>query len=207
VDKDYEPGPDEVVVNGFSYHLTRKPKTDGDGNITERLDKGEVLDGQKFRIVDPPWLGGRKGGTKEGEPVQAAPTLSKPTPKEPETTSKPVEKPSSEPSEEPEPATVVQEAKPEAKPEPVIKAEDIPDPTAPPPTTSNGKLELRIEKLNKQTISQMVRFIWECGLRSGPILHVMDPMGETLVAPELNLHVDKDALISRLREYNLLCPE
>jgi hypothetical protein len=207
VPDDYEPKDDEVVVNGFAYHLLRKPKTDKNGEIIEELDTNEVLDGKKFRVQDPPWLCGRQPGTKEGKTIKFRGLPSaKPAPdaatSEPEAKAAPDKKP------EPEPTQPTQEVKAsEPKPEPKLKAEDIPEPTAPSSMVTDGELRLRIERLNKQTAAQMVRFVLECGSASGPILHITDPYGTTLVSPERQLHVDQDALIDRLREYNLLCPE
>lgn len=49
----------EVLINGFVYSTTREPKKDKDTKaIVETLDRQEVIEGNVFRIIDPPWLAG-----------------------------------------------------------------------------------------------------------------------------------------------------
>lgn len=207
---DYEPKPYEVVINGYAYSTKRKPRTDKNGNIIEELDRGEVLDGDMFRVVDPPWLRGFTLGTRvetNGNSTDYSPELPKPKARVTEDI-KPVEVVASPQTANAQtPTSEIPSSGLGTTDDTVEEMEvEAPVPERPSPQVgSNGVLQLKLERLNNQTIEQMVTFILNSGDTSGPILHVTDVTGrQTLVSPELKLRVDKDALISRLRKYNLL---
>jgi hypothetical protein len=199
VSEDYEPTDTEVVLNGYAYSTTRKAKVNKQGEVVETPDKQEILEGNVFRVVSAPWLMGKEPGTRSGEPTTPeAPFSNIPAapPKEPASEKKLISE------KKPEPSTAVETA---------VRAPEEHGPSMPPPTSlgeESTHLVLRIERLNSQTVDQMVRFVLDSGdSENGAVLHVTDVLGETLVSPELGLRVDTKALVSLLREYNLICPD
>jgi len=190
VTKDHPPKPDQVVMNGFAYDTKRKPRTNKKEEIVESLDQNEVQDGKFFRIVDAPWFMGHQ----PGERIQTKKTEPKPVdiPDAIVASEKPPEEPIAEKVPEPEKvaAPEPESEKQEAAPEPV---DDV--------------LLLRINQLNEQTVEQVFHFAWLESDNSGPILHLTDIVGTTIVPTSWNFRVAKDKLIAHLRKYNLLCPE
>jgi DNA polymerase I-like protein with 3'-5' exonuclease and polymerase domains len=187
VGQDYKPSENEVVLNGFAYDTTRKPRTDKEGKITESLDQNEVQDGKVFRVVDPPWLTGHKPSNGFTPNVE-------------------VQVPATTPEVE-APTAPTAEAKPEPTP---AKSEaptpEISKPLETPKETDSEILVLGINQLNNQTVEQVFDFVWDSLKKDGPTLHLTDIVGSTLVSPRLNLRVNKEKLVGHLRKYNLLGP-
>jgi len=183
----------EVVMNGFAYSMTRKPRTGKDDEIVETLDRNEVQDGKVFRVVDPPWL----MGTKPGEQVVLeGPAVDKPVP-DPEKIAKP------KPEPDPEPESEKSAEEPKSQDEPIPDPE--PEPEEPEQPVSDDTLVLRINQLNERTVNQLVCFVLEEGDKDGPLLHLTDIVGTTLIPASLNLRVNRANLISKLQDHNLLC--
>jgi DNA polymerase I-like protein with 3'-5' exonuclease and polymerase domains len=160
VTKDYAPAKGEIVINGFAYSTTRKPRTNAKGEIIESLDQNESRSGKVFHIANPPWLMGQEPKedfeSEEQEPL--------PTPSVPEVV----------PEIETEPAEV---------------------------------FTVNINQLNGQTAEQIANFVSECFDKNGSVLHLTDIVGTTLIPSTSKLRVDKNALITKLRQHNLLCLE
>jgi DNA polymerase I-like protein with 3'-5' exonuclease and polymerase domains len=193
--KDYKPAKDEVLMNGFVYSTTRKPKTKND-KIVESLDiQEELVEGKKlFRVVDPPWLMGRTPGEPGDEPSSSEPT----PPSSGET-----------PAVTLAPETVLPEATAEV---PQVEIQPVPVPLEVPlettPAKHAGSLRLGINQLNEQTVEQVCSFVIDSiDNDDGEVLHLTDIVGETLIAPDRvpPIKVTKDKLIGHLRRHNLLC--
>jgi len=192
VPQSYTPKKDEFVVNGFVYHTTRERNKD-----TDTPGPFEIAEEKLFRVVDPPWLKG-----KVNLPDPDPPWL--------------MGKVRLQAINEAVPESII-EAKEEesAKVEaPVAKALVIEEPVkigTPILTWAEEKVEsptevlvLRINQLNECTVGQVTSFVKIAADNVGPILHLTDIVGETLIPPSLNIRIKKDALIALLRYHNLL---
>ena len=191
---DHKLGKTEVLINGFIYHTTRKPKSKDDV-IVESLDIQEVLEGKKFRVVDPPWLMGRVPGEQDPNSQEPSePAIAEPVPSV--ASSQPVE------SQEIDSfvADLVADLPP--TPPPVVS-----QPSVPSLATAPGVLKLAINQLNEQTAEQVCDFLLNSGDDSGVVLHLTDIVGETLISPDRGCLVIKDTFIAHLRRHNLLCQE
>lgn len=190
VKPDHKLAKDEVIMNGFVYSSTRKPRVNKKDEIVETLDRQEVLEGKKFRIVDPPWLMGRTpGDPASSDDPQAAPAFANVSPAAPEVAAAPTT--TAEPTEAA--LAVVPE------PTPTVEAT---------PTTAKkaGILKIGINQLNAQTVEQVCTFVLDSiDNEDGQVLHLTDIVGETLIDPSRNLLVVQEKLIGHLRRHNLLC--
>ena len=215
VGEDYKPKDTEVVINGFAYSTLRTPKKNKQGEIVETLDQNEEEFDGKFRVLNPPWLegyplgtnsGGGSSGGGSGETPVAERVMDKigASTSERELLSKGASKMPEEQLEKLE--ADVDEALAQA-PKAVEAADRIIQNRRLPNSSGEKVLKLTIERLTEQTADQMVSFIMQSGDAEGPVLHVATPLGETLISPDLNLRVDKEQLMSRLRKYNLLCAD
>lgn len=184
----------EVLMNGFVYSTTREPKKDKKTKeIVEVLDQQEVVDGEVFRIIDPPWLVGVSSPS-------APPTTE---PDDPGTSSSPA--PQAQPvdaqpmSQDPAPcfagSSTVQ---PKAQVSTVLRP--------PSPVPKVGELRLRLSKLSLQTAEQMCHIIINTrDTDVGVDLHLTDVSGlVTLIAPG-RFKVHKNRFIKLLNRINLLC--
>jgi DNA polymerase I-like protein with 3'-5' exonuclease and polymerase domains len=168
----------DVVVNGFLYATKRKPKTLDDGTIIENLDTGEILDGKKFRAIDPPWLSGKVQGTPPEEtppPASTAPTNPAPVP----------------------PVTAAAPAVTAPVPPPRQSAQ-------PQARSSSDVFTVAIDRLNSQTAEQICEFISLSGdYVDGVNLQLIDPSGEILV-PAGQFRVSKEKFMKLLGASNLI---
>jgi DNA polymerase I-like protein with 3'-5' exonuclease and polymerase domains len=143
----------------------------------ESPDTGEVVDGKVFRFAEmPPWLAGFKAEQADQVVVAVSGTDAAPetTPVKLEAGKQP-DMPSAE----------------QLTPEVEI-------------TASNDVLTFGINQLNMHTAQQVFGIVWSALEKSGPILHLTDIVGETIVPPSLNLRVNQEELMYGLRDANLL---
>jgi hypothetical protein len=188
---DHKLGDHEVIMNGFVYSTTRKPKLNKAGDkIVETLDiQEEVVEGKKlFRVVNAPWLMGRKPGdpSSSDDPSQVTETP-RPTPAV-------------------EVAAIPTETAAPAAAEPIHIEVPKPEAAPPAPPKKGGILKIGINQLNEQTVEQVCGFVVDSlDYDDGQVLHLTDITGETLISPERNLPVIQDKLIAHLRRHNLLC--
>jgi len=199
----------EVLINGFVYHTTRKPKIKNDV-IVESLDTQEVVEGKKFRVVDPPWLMGRVPGVED--PNETTPSAAP----DPAPTASPaaVEMPPADgdQAELDQMLEGLTESGPLAAPAPSAPSPALsapPPASASPTTTSQSEvLKIAINQLNEQTAEQVCDFLLSSGDNdAGVVLHLTDIVGETLISPDRGWMVLKDTFIAKLRKHNLLCAE
>ncbi len=181
--KDGHVGKDEFLRNGFVYSVTRKPAKE-----TETLDIGEVADGKMYRLAEiPPWLLGEDQVAPQIEQlvstVAPRPVTAPETPKE-----------------------VELEAQPKSTPLPLISTAPAAEIKLKIDNTARVT-KLSINQLNSQTAEQVFDFVWNAMENDGPVLHLTDIVGTTLIRPELGLRVNEDKLMERLRRFNLLYHE
>lgn len=167
----------EVLMNGFVYSTTREPKRDKKTRqIVETLDQQEVLEGEVFRIVDPPWLVGRSL-----PPAPPAPS-------------------------NPEPEVISGSAPTDPRPEAsgssrVQGTLELVSPSAPRP----GVLRLRIQQLTMHSADQVCSAIINASDNDdGADLHLTDVTGHSLLGPG-RVRVREKPFIAELRYMNLLC--
>ena len=197
VTPDHKLAADEVIMNGFVYSTTRKPKLNKEGTkIVETLDiQEEIVEGKKlFRVVNAPWLMGRTPGNlgSSDDPTPAP---------QPEAPTSPTPALAVETMVAPAPEAPAQVA---VAPAPEPLRIEVPDPT--PAAKKGGILKIGINQLNEQTAEQVCGFVVDSlDFDEGQVLHLTDIVGETLISPDRNLLVIQDKLIAHLRRHNLLC--
>jgi len=196
--KDYKPKDTEVVINNFVYGTTRKPRVNKEGEIIEALDRDEEKYGKVFRVKDPPWLMGKNPiagtDTPSGGPLVEKAKEAEPLEKE----VKPVFTDDISVGGSISPTTVQAE-------DSEMKELELGQPEAT-LAPENKILKLGINQLNAHTVRQVFEFVWDSMGRANPgsFLYLTDIVGNTVVPLSLNLRVNEDYLIAKLREHNLL---
>jgi DNA polymerase I-like protein with 3'-5' exonuclease and polymerase domains len=191
--KDQVPKEHEVLMNGFIYSLTRKPKTNKKDEIVENLDQNEIIQEvvskgetkQVFRIIDAPWVVSANSTPSPTEPSGGTPRDVPPTSILP-------------PSKE----SVA------ASPAPVVQRQPSSPPTSAAQRAKQNPrvLKLRLEKLNDHTAEQVCRIIIDCiDNDEGYDLHITDVVGNVTLIEPGRFPVVKEKLIEQLVERNLLC--
>lgn len=205
VKPDHKPGKDEVIMNGFAYKTTRKPKLNKKDEIVETLDiQEEIVEGKKlFRVVDPPWLMGRKPGDPSASDDPSKTPEVAPVPSTPPAAA---EAPAPQPEASTAPAAPASNPPPPAEPTPVVAPVEPIAAMQPEAQKKTGVVKIGINQLNEQTVEQVCSFVLDSiDNDEGQVLHLTDIVGETLIATDRNILVIQDKLIAHLRRHNLLC--
>lgn len=183
----------EVLMNGFVYSTTREPKKDKKTKeIVESLDRQEVLEGDVFRVIDPPWLAGKS--LPPAPPSSTPPEAPPETPPEPDIQSSLAEGTAQEPCARLSGGSSLSANLGVLTVLPALA-----------PGRPTGELHLRLQRLTLQTAEQICCLVLGTRDDDGWDLLLTDVTGEATLLGPGRFRVDKDLFMNLLMTINLLC--